>query len=99
HGHAALSAEFETLLEAGDHLFTAADVDPDGEPREGGVIASTWFTARKRGLLAPFAVGTVDQALLAALVTRHVFVRLFGLAGKVVVLDEVHAFDVYMSTL
>jgi CRISPR-associated endonuclease/helicase Cas3 len=31
--------------------------------------------------------------------TRHVFVRLFGLANKTVVLDEVHAYDAYMSTL
>jgi len=43
------------------------------------VVASEWSTNRKRGLLAPFGVGTVNQALLAALVTRHMFVRLFGL--------------------
>src|SRR5207244_264221 len=48
---------------------------------------------------APFAVGTIDQALLAVLQTRHSFVRLFGLAGKLVILDEVHAYDVYMTTL
>lgn len=99
HGHAALSAEFEELRRTGDQLFAATDVDPDDPTRAGAVVASTWFTARKRGLLAPFGVGTVDQALLAALVTRHVFVRLFGLAGRVVILDEIHAYDTYMSTL
>jgi CRISPR-associated endonuclease/helicase Cas3 len=50
-------------------------------------------------LLAPFGVGTIDQSLLAALQTRHWFVRLFGLAGKVIVFDEVHAYDTYMSHL
>jgi CRISPR-associated endonuclease/helicase Cas3 len=50
-------------------------------------------------LLAPFGVGTIDQALLAVLQTKHVFVRLFGLSGKTVILDEVHAYDAYMSTL
>jgi CRISPR-associated endonuclease/helicase Cas3 len=66
----------------------------------GSVVAESWFAQnKKQGLLAPFAVGTVDQALLAALQTKHVFVRLFGLAGKVVILDEVHAYDAYMSTL
>ena len=63
------------------------------------VVASEWFTYRKRGLLAPFGVGTIDQALLAVLQTRHVFVRLFGLAHKTVIIDEVHAYDAYMSTL
>src|SRR5207237_171254 len=58
-----------------------------------------WFTHRKRGLLAPFGVGTVDQALMAVLQTKHVFVRLFGLAHKTIIVDEVHAYDAYMSTL
>ena len=31
--------------------------------------------------------------------TSHVFVRLFGLAGKAVIIDEVHAYDAYMTTL
>ncbi|MBF6266003.1 CRISPR-associated helicase Cas3' [Nocardia farcinica] len=56
-----------------------------------------WTFGRNRGLLAPFAVGTMDQLLIAATRTRHVMLRMAGLAGKVVVLDEVHATDVYMS--
>lgn len=93
HGHASLSAEFEAL-QRGD-LFQPTEVDAG----EGDVFAAEWFTHRKRGLLAPYGVGTVDQLLLAVLQTRHLFVRLFGLAGKTVVIDEVHAYDTYMSTL
>lgn len=63
-----------------------------------GQAPSDWFLGRKRGLLTPIAVGTVDQLLYAATRTRHVMLRHAGLAGKVVILDEVHAFDVYMST-
>jgi len=59
----------------------------------------SWFLPRKRSLLAPLAVGTVDQALLSVLQTRHFFVRLFGLSHKTVIFDEVHAYDTYMSTL
>jgi len=58
-----------------------------------------WFATPKRGLLAPFAVGTIDQSLFGVVQTRHMFVRLFGLADKVVVLDEVHAYDTYTSEL
>jgi CRISPR-associated endonuclease/helicase Cas3 len=63
----------------------------------GNVIASSWFSARKRGLLAAYGTGTVDQALMAVLRVRHFFVRLFGLGGKMIILDEVHAYDAYMS--
>jgi CRISPR-associated endonuclease/helicase Cas3 len=59
----------------------------------------SWFNARKRGILAPFAVGTIDQALMAVMNVRHGFVRAFGLAGKVVILDEVHSYDSYTGTL
>lgn len=59
----------------------------------------SWFDAGKRGLLAPFAVGTVDQALLSVLNVSHYFVRAFGLAGKVVIIDEAHSYDVYTGTL
>jgi CRISPR-associated endonuclease/helicase Cas3 len=66
---------------------------------EGDVEVQSWFTAKKRPLLAPFGVGTTDQSLLSVLQTKHWFVRLFGLAGKVVIFDEVHAYDAYMSTI
>lgn len=56
-----------------------------------------WLLGRKRGLLAPVAVGTVDQLLFAATRTKHVALRFAGLAGKVVILDEVHAADIYMG--
>jgi len=72
-----------------------------GDACEGGrpqrSAPAEWFLGSKRGLLAPFAVGTIDQLLLAATRSKHVMLRMAGLAGKVVVLDEVHAADVYMS--
>ena len=100
HGHAALSAEFQLMLERGREPFepTAIGQDsPSSSPEN--VTASAWFTYRKRGLLAPFGVGTIDQLLLSVLQSRHVFVRTHALASKVVIIDEVHAYDTYMSTL
>lgn len=67
---------------------------------EGESIASSaWFSQRKRPLLSPYGVGTIDQALFATLNVKHHFVRLWGLANRVVVLDEVHAYDTYTSGL
>lgn len=74
--------------------------DLDTEDAIGPILsASEWFGGRKRGLLSTVAVGTVDQAMLGALAAKHFFVRLYGLAGKVLVIDEVHAYDTYMSTI
>jgi CRISPR-associated endonuclease/helicase Cas3 len=62
-------------------------------------VGRSWFASAKRALLAPFGVGTIDQALLGIVAAKHFFVRQFGLAGKVVILDEVHSYDLYTGTL
>jgi len=64
-----------------------------------GAPGGSWFDNRKRGLLASFGVGTIDQALMAAMNVKHGFVRTYGLAGKVVILDEVHSYDSYTGTI
>lgn len=89
HGQAALMPDYQQLR--------AASVD--AESNDGAIVARRWFCRPKRGLLAPFGVGTVDQSLLSVLQTRHYFLRLYGLACKTLIVDEVHAYDTYMSTL
>jgi len=91
HGHSLLSDDLARLRLRG--------ITSEGEEEEAAVIAESWFTPKKRALLSPFAVGTVDQALMSVMQVRHSTVRLFGLANKTVVLDEVHAYDVYTSTI
>ncbi len=86
------SSHREALLVHGNawlKRIMAVEGNPDG----------SWFQAGKRGILAPFAVGTIDQALMAVMNVKHGFVRTFGLAGKVVILDEVHSYDAYTGTL
>lgn len=63
------------------------------------VRAAAWFSAARRAMLSEYGVGTIDQALLGVLRVRHHFVRLWGLGNRTVVLDEVHAYDTYTSTL
>ena len=73
--------------------------DPVEESDGDAAAAQSWFLPRKKSLLAPYGVGTVDQALMSILQTKHFFVRLLGLSHKVVIFDEVHAYDAYMSEL
>ena len=52
---------------------------------------------RKKSLLAHVGVGTIDQTFLAVLKVKYQSLRLIGLLGKVLVIDEAHAYDAYMS--
>lgn len=66
---------------------------------DASINSSIWFSQRRRGLISPYGVGTIDQALLSVLNIKHHFVRLWGLTNRVVILDEVHAYDTYTSGL
>ncbi len=82
-----------------DYATTPANVHDEDDDR-GAIAAGEWFVrSSKRVLLAQWGVGTIDQSLMSILQVKHVFVRLFGLAGKPVVIDEVHAYDTYMTGL
>lgn len=59
-----------------------------------------WSAERpKRFLAAPIAVGTVDQALLSVMQTNHAHLRAACLHRALLVVDEVHASDIYMRSL
>ena len=53
----------------------------------------------KRFLSAQIAVGTVDQAMLGALQVKHAHLRAACLSRNLLVIDEVHASDYYMSAI
>ncbi|AZA08757.1 CRISPR-associated helicase Cas3' [Corynebacterium pseudopelargi] len=69
----------------------------DSRTARGEVVATQWLSSRNRGILSDFVVGTVDQVLMMALQTRFSMLRHTGLAGKIIIIDEVHAYDAYMS--
>ena len=59
-----------------------------------------WAAAStKRYLAAQIAVGTVDQAMMAVLKVKHAHMHAACLARNLLVVDEVHASDTYMSTI
>ena len=53
----------------------------------------------KRFLAATIAVGTIDQALLGSIAVKHAHMRGTALMRQLLVVDEVHASDVYMEKL
>ncbi len=90
HGNSWLMDQTPGLLPAATSRDSASDDARTGRD---------WFASAKRALIAPFGVGTIDQALLGVVAAKHFFVRHFALAGKVVILDEVHSYDLYTGTL
>ncbi|MHA1269856.1 MAG: CRISPR-associated helicase Cas3' [Candidatus Helarchaeota archaeon] len=56
-----------------------------------------WFLPKRRAILVPYAVGTIDQALMSVLNVKFGFLRLLGFSKNVLIVDEVHAYDVYMK--
>lgn len=102
HGKARFNRVFRGLMAAGRARGVGTDSE---ESRETGtrhtrhaVVAHAWLSGRKKAHLANFTIGTIDQLLFAGLKSRHLMLRHLALAGKVVILDEIHAYDAYMNS-
>jgi CRISPR-associated endonuclease/helicase Cas3 len=96
HANSWLEDDFDLRLQPAHSESQQEDGDRASETtRE----ARSWFASAKHALLAPYGVGTIDQALQGIVAVKHFFVRRFALAGKVVILDEIHSYDVYTGTL
>lgn len=109
HGKAWLNPSFRNIP-GNDGSFSsmhgadATSMEPIN--RTGGDMAHTrrvepyvhrWMTDRRRTPLADFVVGTIDQFLFLALQSKYLSLRHLGFASKVVILDEIHSYDVYMG--
>ncbi|MEV0163347.1 CRISPR-associated helicase Cas3' [Nonomuraea fuscirosea] len=88
HGKARQHERFEDLPLGGVGDFNSASA-----------TASQWMRGGKKALLSPVSVGTIDQLLFTGVSAPHVMLRHLALANKVVVIDEVHAYDAYMSRI
>ncbi len=95
-----LSHSARHLSESFQQSLLAAHTGDPGYGDEESIVAqcNRWLADnRKKALLADVGIGTIDQALLAVMPARHQSLRLLGLVGKVLILDEVHAYDAYTS--
>ncbi len=96
HGQASLHKGFrDSVIPAGrlEDPFGNDDEDVSASAACAAFLADD----RRTSLLADVGVGTVDQAFLAVLPSKFNTIRLAGLADKVLILDEAHAYDAYMG--
>ena len=80
-----------------DDLNNLPYCNPRGDDDNQYVTINQWFSGRKTAALDEFVVGTVDQFLMTALKQKHLALRHLGFSKKVIVIDEVHAYDAYMN--
>lgn len=88
HSKAQFNKTYRSLPDASNVYGEADD--------HGDVVVNGWFSGKK-SILSKFTVGTIDNLLLMGLKQKHLFLRHLGFSGKVVVIDEVHAYDAYMN--
>lgn len=82
----------------GHHQEMAADTAHDDADETASAQCAAWIgDDRRRSFLAACGAGTIDQAVLAVLPSRHAPLRLFGLSQRVLIIDEAHAYDEYVT--
>lgn len=90
HGGAVYNKEYQQQMTEGKVILNNDD-------SETNMYIHPWFQGNKKALLADFVIGTVDQFLMTSLRRRHFMLRHLGVAGKVIIIDECHAYDAYMN--
>jgi len=99
HGQRNLSDKFKRTIGFED-VGGETHYDPKNADETAAAYCQEWMAdSAKKSLLADVGVGTIDQVLLSILPNRHQSLRMFGLRNKVLIVDEVHAYDVYMDGL
>ena len=93
HGMSWLNSDFEQLA---DRSIGDSRMATDAE---GTAFATDWLRGSRRGILAALGSLTIDQLLTGVLPVKYNMLRMFGLSGKVVVIDEAHSYGPWMHSL
>lgn len=98
HGRRDLCPGFRNLSHDMAHDDLSDGNADDPSETTASAFCADWIArSNKQAFLAQMGAGTIDQSLLAILPARHQALRLWGLADKVLVIDEAHAYDAYMN--
>ena len=98
HGKARLNPVFRELNTPGNGVGIGDENGMGGVARHSAdVYVNWWMSDARKGPLADFVVGTIDQLLFMGLKARYLALRHLAMARKVVVIDEIHAYDAYMN--
>ncbi len=100
HGKARFQSNFKILIDAARDTTRHNQTLNNDRERESFAQCALWLSeSRKRVFLGQIGVCTIDQVLISTLPVRHNFVRGFGIANSVLIIDEIHAYDAYMYGL
>ncbi|MGC0623667.1 CRISPR-associated helicase Cas3', partial [Escherichia coli] len=97
-----LAHSARTLMDRFNESLWSGDLVGSEEPDEQAFSqgCAAWFAdSNKKALLAEIGVGTLDQAMMAVMPFKHNNLRLLGLSNKILLADEIHACDAYMSCI
>lgn len=105
HGRAWLKSDFSEMKDAYgafdpqriNSMSNICGGSDMGRRSHDSLVVHPWFSSRRRALLSRFAVSTIDTALFAALDVPYVSLRHLGMTSKVVLIDEVHSFSLFMD--
>ncbi len=91
HGKSNLSEAFRAIV-------NSTDMANSGEDETASAFCTQWIADnRKKAFYADVGAGTIDQAFLSILPKKHLTLRQYGLAGRILIVDEAHCFDAYMD--
>jgi CRISPR-associated endonuclease/helicase Cas3 len=101
HGRRALHPGFRSSVvnrAARADARNRADGSGEDQERPSSAECADWIADdRRKAFLADVGAGTIDQALFAILPVKHQSLRLWGLADRILIIDEAHAYDAYMQ--
>ena len=91
HGRSKLSEAFRAIV-------NTANTANGSEGETASAFCAQWIADdRRKAFYADVGAGTIDQAFLSILPKKHLTLRQYGLAGRILIVDEAHCFDAYMG--